>query len=72
MNEEFLSYVWKFLLFELTDLKTTNNESIEILEAGQLNNISGPDFFKFKDQDRRNYMGRQCRNSYSFITLVES
>lgn len=44
MKEDFLHYVWKHKLFMLTNLKTTTNESVEILKFGIHNFNSGPDF----------------------------
>ena len=43
-TEDFLHYVWKFRLFDKTDLKTVEGESIEIYSAGLHNTDSGPDF----------------------------
>jgi len=44
MKEDFLHYVWKHNLFPCTNLKTTKNESLEILKFGSHNFNSGPDF----------------------------
>jgi hypothetical protein len=43
-TEDFLHYVWKFRLFDKTNLKTADGESIEIYSAGLHNTDSGPDF----------------------------
>lgn len=43
-TEDFLHYVWKFRLFDKTNLKTVEGESIEIFSAGMHNTHSGPDF----------------------------
>lgn len=43
-TEDFLHYVWKFRLFDRTDLKTTDGESIEIYATGMHNQHAGPDF----------------------------
>ncbi len=45
MTEEFLHHIWKFKLFDQSDLKTTTGEAIEILKAGIHNFDAGPDFF---------------------------
>ena len=45
MKEDFLHYIWKFKKFALADLKTTNGESISIINSGQYTQLSGPDFF---------------------------
>jgi hypothetical protein len=45
MTEEFLHHIWKFRLFDQTDLLTTNNERVEILKPGEHNFDAGPDFF---------------------------
>jgi len=43
-TEDFLHYVWKFRLFDKTDLKTVDGEAIEIYATGMHNTDSGPDF----------------------------
>lgn len=45
MTEEFLWYIWKFRLFDNSQLKTTAGEAIHILKPGEHNTNSGPDFF---------------------------
>lgn len=45
MNEDFLHYLWKFKKFPFQNLKTTQNEFIEIIQVGEHNFNSGPDFF---------------------------
>ena len=48
MQEDFLHYVWKYKKFDILNLVTTKNQSIEILSVGQHNKNSGPDFFNSK------------------------
>lgn len=48
MKEELLQFAWQHKLFSLTDLSTDTNERIEIIDVGQLNHDSGPDFFNAK------------------------
>ncbi len=45
MKEDFLHYVWKFRKFPQTNLKTSNNERVMILNPGQYLQRAGPDFF---------------------------
>jgi Protein of unknown function (DUF2851) len=45
MKEDFLHYIWKFKKFDISNLKTTNGESISILNSGQHTQLAGPDFF---------------------------
>jgi len=45
MQEEFLHYIWKHKKLDVIHLKTTQNESIQIVSSGQHNLNSGPDFF---------------------------
>ena len=45
MQEDFLHFIWKHKKFDLTNLKSTNDELIEIVSVGQHNLNSGPDFF---------------------------
>jgi hypothetical protein len=48
MTEELLHHLWKFRLFDQFELKTTSNESIDILKTGEHNQDAGPDFFNSK------------------------
>lgn len=43
-REDFLQYIWKFRLFK-TPLLDPHGSPIEIIDTGQLNMDSGPDFF---------------------------
>ena len=45
MQEDFLHYLWKHKKFNVTNLKTTNGKTIEIVSGGQHNHNAGPDFF---------------------------
>lgn len=45
MNEDFLHYIWKFGLFDLTNLKTTVGDDVTIVQRGSHNRNAGPDFF---------------------------
>jgi len=45
ITEDFLHYIWNFKLFNTLDLKTSINETIQILKSGQHNTDAGPDFF---------------------------
>ncbi len=44
MREDFLYYLWRTHCFEVTNLHTTEGESLEILHFGAYNPNSGPDF----------------------------
>jgi hypothetical protein len=48
MTEEFFHHVWKFKLFDQFELYTTDNETVEIIKAGEHNFNAGPDFFNAK------------------------
>ncbi len=48
MKEEFLHYLWKYKLYNTSNLKTVNGETIEILNSGLHNLDAGPDFFNGK------------------------
>lgn len=48
VNEDFLQFVWKFQLFNFSNLKSTNNEELLILFQGVHNHDSGPDFLNAK------------------------
>jgi Protein of unknown function (DUF2851) len=44
MREDFLHYLWRTRRFDLTDLKTTKGETIDIQDFGEHNHNAGPDF----------------------------
>ncbi len=46
ITEAFLQYIWRLRRFDTQNLLTTNtHETVEILQTGELNKQSGPDFF---------------------------
>jgi len=45
MKEDFLHYVWKFQKFDVGSFITSNNENLHIINQGNHNLNSGPDFF---------------------------
>ncbi len=45
MQEEFLHYLWKYRLFDNTNLQTEEGEELQIIKTGEHNLDSGPDFF---------------------------
>ena len=45
MQEDFLHYIWKHKKLDVSHLKTTDNEIINLLSVGQHNFNAGPDFF---------------------------
>lgn len=48
MREDLLHFIWKYRKLQLTDLHTSNNESVSIIDSGTHNHLSGPDFFNAK------------------------
>jgi hypothetical protein len=48
MNEDFISYIWKYKLFSREALRTFDGKALEIIDTGQHNRNSGPDFFAAK------------------------
>lgn len=44
MREDFLHFLWRYRRFEMTELRTTTGDPIEILVPGRLNTHAGPDF----------------------------
>ncbi len=44
MNEDFLSFVWRYQYFDAANLRTETGEALQILRIGQLNTDAGPDF----------------------------
>lgn len=48
MREDLLHFIWKYRKLQLTDLRTSNNESVSIVDSGTHNHLSGPDFFSAK------------------------
>ncbi|MEM5567053.1 DUF2851 family protein [Psychroserpens sp. AS72] len=45
MQEDFLHYLWLHKKFNVLQLKTTQHERLKIVNVGQHNHNSGPDFF---------------------------
>ncbi|RUA06826.1 MAG: DUF2851 domain-containing protein, partial [Flavobacteriia bacterium] len=48
MNEDFLHYLWKHKYLTLNQLQTTEGLEVTILNPGEHNLNSGPDFFNAK------------------------
>ena len=48
IREDFLHYLWKYKYFAINKLETTTNEVIQIINVGEQNLNSGPDFFNAK------------------------
>ncbi len=48
MNELLLHYVWQQKLFAKNNLRSTNNQSVEVIDVGTYNQHAGPDFFNAK------------------------
>ncbi|CDF80213.1 conserved hypothetical protein (DUF2851) [Formosa agariphila KMM 3901] len=45
MQEDFLHYLWKYKKFDDSALQTVKGEAIQLIQVGQHNFNSGPDFF---------------------------
>jgi len=48
MNERLLQYIWQFRYFNMNELATIEDESIQIIKPGILNTNQGPDFLDAK------------------------
>lgn len=48
MQEDFIHFLWKFKKFDVLNVKTTTDDALQILDVGQHNFNSGPDFFNAK------------------------
>ncbi|NND10712.1 MAG: DUF2851 family protein, partial [Flavobacteriaceae bacterium] len=48
MREDFLHYLWRHKKFQLTHLKTNDDKELEVIDTGEHNHDSGPDFFNAK------------------------
>ena len=48
MTERLLQYVWQFQYFNRSNLKTTDDEALEIIYQGTVNTNQGPDFYNAK------------------------
>ena len=46
--EKLLHYIWKYKLFPLKPLQTTDGLTVEVIDPGTLNRDAGPDFFNAK------------------------
>ncbi len=44
MREEFIHFLWRYRLFNTTELKTTNGMPLQIIHTGSTNKDAGPDF----------------------------
>jgi hypothetical protein len=44
MNEEILSYIWKFQYFNAVHLQIESGETLKVIKTGTLNSNAGPDF----------------------------
>ena len=44
LSEDFLHYVWRYQLFNATELQTTDGQPLQILQVGNYNTHAGPDF----------------------------
>jgi hypothetical protein len=45
MKEDFLHYVWQYKKFDFSNLKTTSQETLNIIKVGDYTQLAGPDFF---------------------------
>jgi len=50
MREDLLHFIWKYKKLQLENLTSSKNESVQILDVGSHNLLSGPDFFNAKIQ----------------------
>lgn len=48
MKEDFLHYIWKYKLFNTSNLISQDRDKIEVINFGQHNTDAGPDFFNGK------------------------
>ena len=46
--ERLLHYVWKYKLFPLSSIQTTEGDPVEVIDPGLINRNAGPDFFNAK------------------------
>lgn len=46
INEDFLQYIWRYQLFNRSHLMSHTGMPIEIVHAGHLNRLAGPDFHR--------------------------
>lgn len=48
MREDLLHFIWKYKKLQLTELTTSKDELVTIVDVGQHNHLAGPDFFNSK------------------------
>jgi len=48
MQEDFIHFLWKFKKFDVLNVKTVDNKTLQIFNVGEHNVNSGPDFFNAK------------------------
>lgn len=46
--EEVMQYIWKFRLWPVGSLRTVDGQRVDVIDAGNINTGSGPDFFNAK------------------------
>lgn len=46
--EKLLHYIWKHRILPLSELRTTDGRSVEVIDPGLQNMHAGPDFFNAK------------------------
>ena len=46
--EKLLHYIWKHRILPLSELRTTDGRSVEVIDPGLPNMHAGPDFFNAK------------------------
>ena len=69
MKEEFLHYLWKYSLYDPDSLLDNENNKIRVINPGEYNHDSGPDFFNARLCIGGTRLGRKCRNTYLFISF---
>jgi len=48
IKEDFLHFIWKHKLIQLHQLRTTDNQAVQLIHCGTHNKNGGPDFFNAK------------------------
>ena len=48
MTEEFLQFIWNYILYDPSSLKTVKEEQITVIKPGEHNSNAGPDFLNAK------------------------
>ena len=69
MKEEFLHYLWKYSLYDPEKLSDNEGNKIIVINPGDYNRDSGPDFFNARISIGGYRYGRECGDTYQIVSF---